>query len=185
MPTTTRGPRTARIPNRGTASQNTGRFGRPTAARSGSGRPGTGRAGTGRASQRPSGRRSSANRRGIMSGKFGPIAKPAPKGIGKLTSKLPGVSSGGKRRSSGSSAKAKGGIGAGVALLSAAAGLALKNREKLQGAMKHRGGDSEVVAPASPPESSVTTTDATLNGPIGGTSVDPDAPGMGGRTSPA
>jgi hypothetical protein len=121
-----------------------------------------------------------------MSGKFGPIAKPAPKGMAKLTSKLPGVSSGGKKRSgSGSNAKAKGGIGAGVALLSAAAGLALKNREKLQGALKRRGGDSETVAPASPPESSVTTTDATLNGPIGGTTVDPDAPGMGGRTSPA
>jgi hypothetical protein len=186
MPTTTRGPRTGRIPSRGTAGQSTARFGRQASGRPSTGRSGTGRTGTGRASQRPSGRRSSENRRGIMSGKFGPIAKPAPKGIGKLTSKLPGVG-GGKRRSSGSGAKAKGGIGAGVALLGAAAGVAFKNRDKLQGAVKNRGHDSETIAPASPAESSVTTHDSSLNGPapIGGTTVDPDAPGMGGRTSPA
>jgi hypothetical protein len=177
MPTTTRGPRTARTPSRGATGQSPSRFGRTA----------PGRAGTGRTSQRPSGRRASADRRGIMSGKFGPIAKPAPKGIGKLTSKLPGVGASGKRRSSGPGAKAKGGIGAGVALLGAAAGVAFKNREKLAGAVKRRGHDSETVAPASPADSSVTTTDASLNGPapIGGTTVDPDAPGMGGRTSPA
>jgi hypothetical protein len=176
MPTTTRGPRTARIPSRGTTGQTPGRFGRQPA----------GRPSSGRASQRPSGRRSSAERRGIMSGKFGPIAKPAPKGMAKLTSKLPGVG-GSSRRKSGPGTKAKGGIGAGVALLGAAAGVAFKNRDKLTGALKGRGGESETVAPASPEESSVTTTDPTLNGPapMGGTTVDPDAPGMGGRTSPA
>ena len=74
-----------------------------------------------------------------------------------------------------------------MALFSAAAGLAVKNRDKIGGALKRRQGDSETIAPASPPESTVTTGDPSLNGPanLGGTTVDPDAPGMGGRTSPA
>ncbi len=132
-----------------------------------------------------------------MSGKFGPMAKPAPKGIGKLTSMLPGVGAT-RKASRKSSSGGKGKFGAGAALLSAAAGLAFKNRDKLAGVVKRRGGgESHTVAPASPADAGTTTTttgtaatggisDPNLNGPAGGTArIDPDAPGMGGRTSPA
>ena len=197
MPTTTRGPRTAR-PGRSTA-QSTGRFARQGASGQSSSR-------MGRTSQRPSGRKSSSGRQGLTSGKFGPIAKSSGRsrskgksssGLSGLTSMLPGL--GGSSSRKGKAGGAGGKLGAGMALFGAAA-MALKNRDKLAGKVKERrGSDSRTVAPASGTgtDTGMTTgggisgttglADPTHNGPAstsGFTGTDPDAPGLG-RTSPA
>jgi hypothetical protein len=132
-----------------------------------------------------------------MSGKFGPIARRSePKGLAKLTSKLPSM--GGGKRGSSSAARKSGMLGAGAALLTAAAGVAIKNREKLAGAANRRKDDDRSVpvseTSAGVPVSAPTTgtsgiADPALNGPAAETNIDPnidpDTPGLGGRTSPA
>jgi hypothetical protein len=165
MPTSARTPRTS--------SSQAGRFARPGAGRSSAGRHS---AGGGRsATSRPSGRRGGASeRRGIASGvirKRKAKQSGLQKAVGSLTSVVPGL--GGKKKSSrsfggggkkGSSSIASGKTGkaGGVALLTAAAGVAYSNREKVTSMLRRKGSDQgstpQVTHDATPATTGTATT---------------------------
>jgi hypothetical protein len=90
---------------------------------------------------RRAGRSSTPPRRGVASGWL-QRRKPEPKSpLNEVLSKLP-------RRRTAPVPKSRKGKAGGLALLAGAAGLALKNRDRLMAMIKHRGSSDEATAPA-------------------------------------
>ena len=108
-----------------------GRFGRPA----------------GKPAQRPSrGRRTTSSRRPAM-----PTVgrRPQKSGAAKVAEQLGGLLPGRRGQKRGASGPGKKGT-AGLALLAGAAGLMMKNREKLTSMIRHRGASGEAVTPGVP-----------------------------------
>jgi hypothetical protein len=165
MPTSARTPRTS--------TQQPGRFARPGAGRSSAGRSSSGRGST----SRPANRRGGASqRRGIASGvirKRQEKQSGLKKAVGSLTSVVPGL--GGKKKSSrsfGGGGKkgstsipgGKSGKAGGVALLTAAAGLAYSQRDKVTSKLRRKDSD-QGTTPQVTSDMPPATTGAATNSP--------------------
>jgi hypothetical protein len=136
----------------------TGRFGRPAAAPSGRfSRPG-------RTTARPA---PTASRRPAIVTRRKPQKTGLAKVVDNLGGALPGRGKTSKGRGSAGGSKGKG-MGAGLALLAGAAGLAMKNRGRLKGMM--RGKDQDRTAHADEPVTPVVEVQP------GGGPVGPDVP---------
>jgi hypothetical protein len=131
--------------------------------------------------QRPAGRRPAApSRRPTIVTRRKPQKTGMAKMMESVGAALPGASK--SSRSSGAKGKGKG-MGAGLAVLAGAAGLAVKNRGRLQQMM--RGKDQDRIAHADPPAHPVVEVDPG-GGPVGTTTA-PNATdtGMPGTERPA
>jgi hypothetical protein len=136
----------------------------------------------GPSTQRPAGRRASAatSRRSSIVPRRTP---PKKTGMAKLAEGVAGALPGAGARKKASTGGGGKGRTAGLAMLAGAAGLAFKNRDKLQGMLRRKGSDGdEAIAPAGGPPTSA--------GPgVAGASSDGHAPttasGMGAPESPA
>jgi hypothetical protein len=133
-----------------------GRFGRPA----------------GTSAQRPAGRRpaTTSRRPAIV-----PRRKPQKTGMAKMMEGLGSALPGASKTSRGSGGKGKG-MGAGLAVLAGAAGLAMKNRGRLQGMMRRK--DQDRMAHADEPAHPVVAVEPG-GGPVGTASpnsADPERP---------
>jgi hypothetical protein len=165
MPTSARTPRTS--------TQQPGRFARPGAGRSSAGRSSSGRAST----SRPANRRGGASqRRGIASGvirKRQAKQSGLQKAVGSVKSVVPGLGGktkssrsfgGGGKKGSTSIAGSKSGKAGGVALLTAAAGLAYSQRDKVTSKLRRKDSD-QGTTPQVTGDMPPATTGAATNSP--------------------
>jgi hypothetical protein len=132
------------------------------------GRPQTGRFNrTAAAPRRPAtrGRRPQSNRHGIAGGVLQRRRTPPPSGLKGALAGLGGVlPAAGKARGKATPSSKKGKAG-GVALLTAAAGFAFSNRDKLGQLVKRSGSDQSGQAPVSTPPASTAPPAATTTTP--------------------
>jgi len=106
-----------------------------------------GRSGAGRSTSRPAVRGSASpqqRRRAVGIRRRPPQQSGMQKALGAVSGAVPGL--GGKKRSS-SGTRGKGGKAGGVALLTAAAGLAFQNRDKVTSMLRRKRSDESTTAP--------------------------------------
>jgi hypothetical protein len=101
----------------------------------------------------------------------------AQKAIASLTGALPGMGSSSKKKSHASSgARSRGGKAGGIALASAAAGMAYKNRNRLMAMFSRKGKDANAPAQTNPTEAGTRATSGPVD-PIRTGDIAPTDPG--------
>jgi hypothetical protein len=96
------------------------------------------------------------------SGRRQPQKSGAQKAIESLTGALPGMGSPARKSHGSSSARSRGGKAGGIAVVSAAAGMAYKNRNRLMAMFNRRGQDANASAQTNPTEAGTRAT----SGPV-------------------
>jgi hypothetical protein len=96
------------------------------------------------------------------SGRRQPQKSGAQKAIESLTGALPGMGSSAKKSHGSSSARSRGGKAGGIAVVSAAAGMAYKNRNRLMAMFNRKGQDANASAQTNPTEAGTRAT----SGPV-------------------
>jgi hypothetical protein len=100
----------------------------------------------------------------------------AQKVIASLTGALPGMGSSSKKSHASSGARSRGGKAGGIALASAAAGMAYKNRNRLMAMFSRKGKDANAPAQTNPTEAGTRATSGPVD-PIRTGNIAPTDPG--------
>jgi hypothetical protein len=100
----------------------------------------------------------------------------AQKAIDSLTGALPGMGSSGRKSHGSSGARSRGGKAGGIALVSAAAGMAYKNRNRLMAMFNRRGQDANAPAQTNPTEAGTRATSGPVD-PVRTGDIAPTDPG--------